>query len=86
MAAKAIDVPTFHFGKTQAYRGDTITGYTEVPAHIVLNLSNGDQVRLMAGDEIKDFRTQRPQLQKWLESNAQRTMPLTRAAGSGGNE
>jgi hypothetical protein len=86
MAGKTPNVPTFHFGKTTAYRGDQICGYTEVPAHIVLNLSSGEQVRLMAADEIKDFRTQRPALNKWLESAEQRTQPLmTRTAGAGGN-
>jgi hypothetical protein len=81
---KAINVPTFHYGKTHVYRGDCIAGYTEVPAQIVLQMVNGDQVRLTAGDEQKDFRTQRPALNKWLESDAQRTLPMVRSAGSGG--
>jgi hypothetical protein len=86
MEGKAVNVnvPTFHFGKTCAYRGDQIAGYSEIPAQIVLNLTNGDTVRLSAPDETKDFRTQRPALNKWLESDAQRKLPMVRTAGSGG--
>jgi hypothetical protein len=83
MAGKATNVPTFHFGKTHIYRGDQITGCSFIPAQVVLTLANGEQVRMTAADELKDYNTQRAALTKWMESNEQRSLPLTRAAGAG---
>jgi len=82
MDGKPINVPTFHFGKTHALRGDQIAGYSVVPAHIEIRLTNGQQVELLTADETKDFNTQRNALSKWLESDAQRKAPMTRTAGS----
>ena len=67
-AGKTINVPTFTFTGLGSYSGNMIAGYTEVPAHVVLHLEGGRDIRIEGKAPMNEFRRQSSALKNWLGS------------------